>query len=106
MKSLTATQEELQHNYQELTLRERELQESRNLLRAIFDGSPDMIFIHNADGHIIDVNENVARNLGFTREEIMHVPPESHQWGRDTLLLWLWKKWRLPCRGNPRTSNG
>jgi len=75
-EELTATQEELQQNYQELTLRERELQESRNLLRAIFDGSPDMIFIHNADGHIIDVNENGVRNLGFTREEIMHVPPE------------------------------
>ncbi|HSQ94431.1 MAG TPA: PAS domain S-box protein, partial [Methanoregula sp.] len=76
-QELTATQEELQQNYNELSLRERELHESRNLLRAIYDGSPDMIFIHHADGHILEVNENVVRILGFTRGEILAAQPED-----------------------------
>jgi PAS domain S-box-containing protein len=76
-EELTATQEELQQNYNELSLRERELHESRNLLRAIYDGSPDMIFIHHADGHILEVNENVVRILGFTRGEILAAQPED-----------------------------
>jgi len=76
-EDLTATQEELRNNYDELALREREMQENKNLLQAIFDGSPDMIYIHHADGHILDVNENVMRNTGYTREEIMQARPED-----------------------------
>ena len=76
-EELTATQEELQQNYNELTQRERELQESKNLLQAIYDRSPDMIFLHHADGHIIDVNENVVKTLGFSRDEMRNVRPED-----------------------------
>lgn len=72
-EELTSTQEELQQNFNELTDRERELEEKTGLLRAIFDGSPDMIIIHHADGHILDVNENVVMSLGYSREEMMHL---------------------------------
>jgi PAS domain-containing protein len=52
-EELTATQEELRQNYDELARRERELVESKNLLEAIYNGSPDMIYIHAADGRIL-----------------------------------------------------
>jgi PAS domain S-box-containing protein len=76
-EELTATQEELRQNYDELARRERELVESKNLLEAIYNGSPDMIYIHAADGRILDVNENVTMNLGFTREEMQRTVPED-----------------------------
>ena len=90
-EELTATQEELRQNYNELSLRERELQESRNLLQAIYNGSPDMIVIHHADGHIIDVNENVVSNLGFTREEMLHAITEETSGDGYTSLMALEK---------------
>jgi len=88
---LTATQEVLRQKYNELSLQERELQESRNLLQAIYNGSPDMIFIHHADGHIIDVNENVVSNLGFTREEMLHAITEDTSGDGYTSLMALEK---------------
>jgi PAS domain S-box-containing protein len=97
-EELTATQEELQQNYDELARRERELLESTNLLQVIYDGSPDMIYIHHADGHIIDVNENVVRNLGFSREEMMQVRPEDTS-GRGYTTAMAMEKVRLALRG-------
>ena len=76
-EELTATQEELRQNYDELARRERELVESKNLLEAIYNGSPDMIYIHAADGRILDMNENVTMELGLTREEILRTVPED-----------------------------
>jgi PAS domain S-box-containing protein len=76
-EELTATQEELRQNYDELARRERQLVESKNLLEAIYNGSPDMIYIHAADGRILDVNENVTKNLGFTREEMCRTIAED-----------------------------
>lgn len=54
---------------------EQELRSAKNHLEAIYEGSPDLIFVHAADGHIIDVNENVLSAFGVSREEIISVSP-------------------------------
>ena len=39
--------------------------------RALYDASPDMIFLHANDGSLVEVNENALRNYGYTREEML-----------------------------------
>jgi PAS domain S-box-containing protein len=51
---------------------QQELQKAKTFLEAIYEGSPDPIFVHSADGHITDVNENVLKAFGLTREEAIH----------------------------------
>jgi PAS domain S-box-containing protein len=70
-------EEELQRNFNELTRKEQELRSAKTHLEAIYEGSPDLIFVHAADGHIIDVNENVMRATGFTREEVLSAAPDA-----------------------------
>ncbi|NOY43849.1 MAG: PAS domain S-box protein [Deltaproteobacteria bacterium] len=53
--------------------RTRELQEKNALLQAIYDAVPDMIFLHGADGTVEDVNENVLRTFGWTRDEARRI---------------------------------
>jgi PAS domain S-box-containing protein len=72
---LTAREEELRANFEELSRTERELREAKTHLQAIYDGSPDMIMVHAADGHLIDANENTLDAFGLTREEILHTDP-------------------------------
>ncbi|HHI92981.1 MAG TPA: PAS domain S-box protein [Gammaproteobacteria bacterium] len=46
------------------------LQERTVLLDAMYRASPDMIFIHDNDGRILDVNNNAAQRYGYTIEEM------------------------------------
>ncbi|MDD1685882.1 PAS domain S-box protein [Methanoregula sp.] len=64
--------------FEDITERKRadeELRSAKNHLEAVYRGSPDLIFVHAADGHIIDVNENVLTAFGLTREEAIVVNP-------------------------------
>ncbi len=49
--------------------------EQQNLLdsfyRTIIDSVYDMIFLHDLEGNIIDVNEKVLNSVGYTREELL-----------------------------------
>ena len=75
---LAANGEELQQNYNHLIRKEQELRSAKNYLEAIYEGSPDLIFVHRADGSIIDVNENVLTAFGLTnREEAVSANPEA-----------------------------
>ncbi len=47
------------------------LLEAQKHLQAIHDTSPDLIFIHDLEGRILDVNEVVVRSLGFSRAELL-----------------------------------
>ena len=47
------------------------MQEYSNHLKEIFENSYDYIYIHDKMGNIIDVNDMVLRNLGYTKEEIL-----------------------------------
>ena len=50
--------------------REKELQQQRSQIRALFDNSPDGIVIHDADGAVLDVNETTVDTLGYDRETL------------------------------------
>ena len=54
-----------------------EIQTARDQLRALYDASPDLIFLHGADGRILDVNQRVLDAYGVTREQLLHGPPET-----------------------------
>ena len=76
-EKLASAEEELRQNYEDLKRTEQELRGAKTHLEAINRASPDLIFVHAADGHIIDVNENVLRAFGFTREEAVSADPED-----------------------------
>ena len=78
---LASNEEELRQNYDELSRREQEIRSAKQYLEAIYEGSPDMIFVHSRDGHIIDVNEKVLVAYGVSREEI-HTAAPSDMSGR------------------------
>lgn len=44
---------------------ERQLRESRDHLSALYKASPDMIFLHDEEGKVLDVNRNVLREYGI-----------------------------------------
>jgi len=44
---------------------EEELQVAKEQLQALYDASPDMIFIHNTDGRILSVNDSMLRQYGY-----------------------------------------
>ncbi|MEW6426685.1 MAG: PAS domain S-box protein [Thermodesulfobacteriota bacterium] len=56
---------------------EGSLVSAKEHLQAIYDASPDMIFVHRADGGIVDVNENVVATYGFSREELAGILPSD-----------------------------
>jgi diguanylate cyclase (GGDEF)-like protein/PAS domain S-box-containing protein len=58
-------------------LRERAEQErTRRHLQALYDASPDMIFVHAPDGLLLDVNHNAVRCFGYpSREALLAAPP-------------------------------
>lgn len=51
--------------------RQRDLQKSRQRLKTLFDDLPVGVVIHDADGHVIDVNDQTLDKLGYTREELL-----------------------------------
>ena len=50
--------------------------EAAQILQAIYDASPDMLFVHGPDGRIIDVNDRVLQTYGYSREEMCKLSPE------------------------------
>ena len=74
---LASNEEELRQNYDELSRREQEIRSAKQYLEAIYERSPDMIFVHSMDGHIIDVNENVLVAYGVSREEVLAAAPSD-----------------------------
>ena len=46
------------------------LPESEDRYRALFDRSPDAVYIHDLEGNFLDANDAALRLLGYTRDEI------------------------------------
>ncbi|WP_436934106.1 PAS domain S-box protein [Halovenus marina] len=60
--------------FQDITERkqhERQLEETTARLEALFEESPDMIDIHDAEGTIVDTNPRLAEKTGYDREELV-----------------------------------
>lgn len=58
-------------------LAEQELRVAKTHLEGIYEGSPDLIYVHGADGQILDVNTNVLRVFGLSREEAVSAQPQA-----------------------------
>ena len=54
----------------ELRERKRELEQAQERLRVLFDQAPDSITIHDVDGNVLDGNEKLVENLGYTYDEL------------------------------------
>lgn len=76
--------------------------EQQNLLdsfyRTIIDSVYDMIFLHDLEGNIIDVNEKALDSIGYTREELLdmkvfdlHPDSDEPRYDRDNIF----KSWEL-----------
>ncbi len=50
---------------------EQELRNREEYLRILFDRAADAIYVSNADGHLIQVNERSCLTTGYTREELL-----------------------------------
>ncbi|MDN5698226.1 MAG: PAS domain S-box protein, partial [Rubrobacter sp.] len=51
--------------------REEEVRESERRFRQLFEQSVDALLVHDSRGRIVDCNEEAARSLGYTREELL-----------------------------------
>ncbi|MFX0041788.1 MAG: PAS domain S-box protein [Candidatus Hodarchaeota archaeon] len=68
--------EELENKVQ---LRTKELRESEEKYSNLFHHSIDAIFLHDLEGNIIDANQRVLEQFGYTRSEILKLKiPELH----------------------------
>ncbi|WP_168220443.1 hybrid sensor histidine kinase/response regulator [Azospirillum thermophilum] len=80
-------------NERDITDRRRmeiELEEQRSFLRAVVDLVPDQIFVHDADGRYVLVNQALAAQIGRSTQEVEgaslcdFIPPEVVAlWMRD-----------------------
>ncbi|MGA2383532.1 MAG: PAS domain S-box protein [Gemmatimonadales bacterium] len=50
---------------------EQALKASEARLQSLFAGIDDALFVHDADGRIIDCNEAACRRLGYSRDELL-----------------------------------
>lgn|GEM_PF-6252080 len=51
------------------------LAESEERYRAIFESAGDAIFVHDLEGHFLDVNQAACDRLGYTREQLLAKTP-------------------------------
>jgi len=52
-----------------------ESQRSRNYLQALYEATPDMIFLHDSSGLVIDVNQHAIEIFGYGRDELLAMDP-------------------------------
>ena len=59
-----------------------QLEQKTARLEVLFDRSPDMINVHDSDGNILEVNQQLAERTGYTKSELS----EMKVWDLDTRL--------------------
>jgi len=55
----------------------KELKESENRFRTLFENTGDDIFVTNKEGKIVEVNQAICNTLGYTREELLNMKVEQ-----------------------------
>lgn len=79
------------HDISEIKEKERQLEESKNRLAAIFDTAVDGIIIINRKGEILNINPAVSKLFGYSSEEVLGhnikmLMPEPHHSQHDQYL--------------------
>jgi PAS domain S-box-containing protein len=67
--------------------RERELERHRERLQALFDNAPDGIIVHDVDGNILDANDRILEDLGYTRDEFLSLEISDVEVGLEDEFL-------------------
>lgn len=70
--------------------RERELEQSRRRLRALFEQAPDAIFIHDETGAVLDVNTQAVASLGYDYEALCSMQVSDIEVGDRAEQYELW----------------
>jgi PAS domain S-box-containing protein len=70
-EELTATEEELRANLDELTRRELALQDLNTYNRSLLEAGMDPLVTINPDGRIADVNTSTEKVTGYSRKELI-----------------------------------
>ncbi|MCE5270531.1 PAS domain S-box protein [bacterium] len=66
---------------------ERELEESDNLYRTLFENAGDAILIHDLGGRFLECNHLAHERLGYTREELLGLSPLDLDTARNAALF-------------------
>jgi two-component system, cell cycle sensor histidine kinase and response regulator CckA len=93
---------ELQHGLEEAKKAEAALQKSEKGFRLLMEHTPDLLFINDSNGKIIDANRIACETLGYTREELLSLSIadiEEH-------LIEHQEKLKQSARGVPVTFEG
>ena len=70
----------------------KDLRESEEKYRLLFDSAGDAIFIHDTDGRFLEVNSLACERLGYSHAELMSLPlskldtPEQCQYVQDRVV--------------------
>jgi PAS domain S-box-containing protein len=70
---LLVRQQKRQENVALLLENEERLRQSESHFRMLFEQSPDGIFVSDAHGRFIDINDNGCQIIGYSREEILRM---------------------------------
>jgi PAS domain S-box-containing protein len=65
----------------DLKARDEEIREKAAKLDVLFEQSPDLIDVHDAEGQLIEVNRRLCEELGYTEAELL----EKHVWEIDRM---------------------
>ncbi len=83
-------------------LAEENLRASEATLRAVFDGVNVAIFLHDADGTVLDVNERMLSMYGVTREEARRMSIADDFSAPENPVHQLPDIWAAVLAGEPR----
>lgn len=81
---------------------EKELEKSRTRYKVLFDSNPQMVFIVNTKGIVVDINNAGIKQLGYSEEELLGnsvlgvFPQENHEAVINTLKT---------CFANPQLQH-
>jgi len=90
---------EFMRNITEEVRIKKALEESEEKYRALIEQSVDMIYLHEIDGSIIEVNRAAAEWTGYSKEELCRMNvfdlyPEPHpDVGIREDVIWQWRSW-------------
>jgi diguanylate cyclase (GGDEF)-like protein/PAS domain S-box-containing protein len=79
------------------------LEESERALRTIFNSVHSAVFLHGADGSILDVNDRMLEMFGVTREQALSLSVVPDLTGPGTVPPDIDEIWREVLAGRPRT---
>jgi PAS domain S-box-containing protein len=90
---------------------EKKLRGSEERFRTLVQQASDAIFVHDADGRLLDVNESACKNLGYPRHELLRMSVmDIEQDVRTEEAVKIWRGFKpgqsQPVRGRHRRKDG